>query len=153
MLKQNFESQKMKHLAIKIFITLLFLAIVVCLISSCNQSKKSDKEKQPHQTIFHKPWPEQTQLPIWTTSIPDSDLIKGTETYKDGMLFNVSKPTITVYQPQNGNSGAAVIVFPGGGYNKLAVELEGSEICEWLASIGVTGILLKYRVPASGASL
>ena len=49
-----------------------------------------------------------------------------------------------------GNTGAAVLVFPGGGYTKVAVELEGSEICEWLASIGVTGILLKYRVPDSG---
>ncbi|MEO6722611.1 MAG: alpha/beta hydrolase [Ferruginibacter sp.] len=140
----------MKHPVIKILIGLLFLAIVVCLIFSCNQGKKSDKEKQPQQTTFHKPWLEQTQLPVWTTSIPDSDLIKGTETYKDGMLFNVSKPTITVYQPKKNTSGAAIIVFPGGGYNKLAVELEGSEICEWLASIGVTGILLKYRVPASG---
>jgi len=43
-----------------------------------------------------------------------------------------------------------VLVFPGGGYTKLAIDLEGSEICEWLASIGVTGILLKYRVPESG---
>jgi acetyl esterase/lipase len=66
------------------------------------------------------------------------------------MIYNVSNPTITIYQPEKNNSGAAVIVFPGGGYNKLAIELEGSEICEWLTSIGVTGILLKYRVPASG---
>ncbi len=66
------------------------------------------------------------------------------------MIFNVSRPTITVYPPEKDNTGAAVLVFPGGGYNKLAIELEGSEICEWLASLGVTGILLKYRVPASG---
>jgi acetyl esterase/lipase len=66
------------------------------------------------------------------------------------MVSNVSSPTVTVYSPKGKNAGAAVIVFPGGGYKKLAVELEGSEICEWLASIGVTGILLKYRVPDSG---
>ncbi|RYY45876.1 MAG: alpha/beta hydrolase, partial [Chitinophagaceae bacterium] len=70
--------------------------------------------------------------------------------YNDGMVRNVSNPTIKIFSPSRGNTGAAVLVFPGGGYMKLAVELEGSEICEWLASIGVTGILLKYRVPASG---
>lgn len=66
------------------------------------------------------------------------------------MVRNVSNPTIKIFSPLKENSGAAVLVFPGGGYMKLAVELEGSEICEWLASIGLTGILLKYRVPASG---
>jgi acetyl esterase/lipase len=66
------------------------------------------------------------------------------------MVKNVSNPTIKIFSPIKQNSGAAVLVFPGGGYMKLAVELEGSEICEWLASIGITGVLLKYRVPASG---
>jgi len=133
----------------KIILRLIFLAPVICFIYSCNQNKQSKQDKQ-REIIIQKPWIEQKQLPIWTTSIPDSELIKGIETYKDGMIFNVSKPTITIYQPDKNNSGAAVIVFPGGGYNKLAIELEGSEICEWLTSIGVTGILLKYRVPASG---
>jgi len=69
---------------------------------------------------------------------------------EDGIirLGNVSRPTITVYSPPEGhNTGAAVIVCPGGGYSILAYDLEGSEICEWLNSLGVTGILLKYRVP------
>lgn len=66
------------------------------------------------------------------------------------MVANVSHPTITIYRPKGNNTGAAVVVFPGGGYRKLAIDLEGSEICEWLSSIGITGILLKYRVPASG---
>lgn len=57
---------------------------------------------------------------------------------------------MTVYPPKGKNTGVAVVVFPGGGYRALAIELEGSEICEWFASIGVTGILLKYRVPDSG---
>lgn len=64
-------------------------------------------------------------------------------------LGNVSKPTITVYHPSaSKNTGAAVVVCPGGGYSILAYNLEGSEVCEWLNSIGVTGILLKYRVPS-----
>ena len=63
-------------------------------------------------------------------------------------LGNVSKPTITVYRPPaDQQNGAAVIVCPGGGYHILAMDLEGTEICDWLKSIGVTAVLLKYRVP------
>jgi acetyl esterase/lipase len=54
---------------------------------------------------------------------------------------------MTVYSPRGPNSGAAVIVFPGGGYNVLAIDLEGTEACDWLTSTGVTCVLLKYRVP------
>jgi acetyl esterase/lipase len=64
-------------------------------------------------------------------------------------LGNVTTPEITLYRPaKEKGTGAAVIVFPGGGYSILALDLEGSEVCEWLQSIGVTGVLLKYRVPA-----
>jgi acetyl esterase/lipase len=63
-------------------------------------------------------------------------------------IMNVTVPTITVYPPEPAtNTGAAVVVCPGGAYRHLAFDKEGSEICEWLNSIGVTGILLKYRVP------
>ena len=61
---------------------------------------------------------------------------------------NVSQPTMTVYPPKKGtNTGAAVVVFPGGGYWELAIDLEGTEVCDWLTSKGVTCVLLKYRVP------
>lgn len=64
-------------------------------------------------------------------------------------LANVSDPTITVYYPdKEKNTGAAMVVCPGGGYSILAIDLEGTEVCEWLNSIGITAILLKYRVPA-----
>lgn len=64
-------------------------------------------------------------------------------------LGNVSEPTLTIYSPaKDKDTGASVVVCPGGGYYILAMDLEGTEICEWLNSIGVTGILLKYRVPA-----
>jgi len=63
-------------------------------------------------------------------------------------LGNVSTPTLAVYHPpKEKDTGAAVVVFPGGGYSILAMDLEGTEVCEWLNSIGVTGVLLKYRVP------
>jgi acetyl esterase/lipase len=63
-------------------------------------------------------------------------------------ISHVSQPTMTVYAPTGKNTGAAVVVFPGGGYEILAIDLEGSEACDWLTSRGVTCILLKYRVPA-----
>lgn len=64
-------------------------------------------------------------------------------------IGNVSKPTITVYKPpKDKDTGAAVVVCPGGGYSILAMNLEGTEVCQWLNSVGVTGVLLKYRVPA-----
>ena len=64
-------------------------------------------------------------------------------------LANVTSPTLTVYAPsKEKNTGAAVVICPGGGYNILALNKEGTEVAEWLSSIGVTGILLKYRVPA-----
>lgn len=65
-------------------------------------------------------------------------------------VWDVTQPTITIYSPITKNTGAAVMVFPGGGFHGLAIDLEGTEICEWLASQGITGILLKYRVPNSG---
>ena len=54
---------------------------------------------------------------------------------------------MTVYSPKGTKTGIAIVVFPGGGYNALAMDLEGAEICEWLTSRGITAVLLKYRVP------
>jgi acetyl esterase/lipase len=65
-------------------------------------------------------------------------------------LTNVSTPTLTVYKPAAKNSGAAIVVFPGGGYQILSMDLEGTEVCDWLNQIGVTCVLVKYRVPDSG---
>lgn len=127
-------------------LTFFFLGIGII---SCKQNTPSHQDTTT-QAATQKTFTVSDEIPIWTKSIPDSVLITGTETYDDGMVKNVSTPTIKIFSPSNENSGAAVLVFPGGGYMKLAVEMEGSQICEWLASIGVTGILLKYRVPASG---
>jgi acetyl esterase/lipase len=97
-------------------------------------------------------WPG--QAPGETREFPaESDTTKPTDRLVNGVpivrLGNVTQPTITVYRPDPAkDTGAAVIVAPGGGYNILAWELEGTEICEWLNSIGVTGVLLKYRVPS-----
>ena len=95
------------------------------------------------------------QVPIWPGKIPDPSPVSGPEvkTTEKGVEFvtNVSHPTLTVFKPKGTNTGAAVVVFPGGGYQCLATDLEGTEVCDWLNSIGMTGILLKYRVPSAGA--
>ncbi len=63
-------------------------------------------------------------------------------------LTGISDPTVTLYRPLRvPETGTAVVVFPGGGYHILAMDLEGTEVCEWLNTIGVTAVLLKYRVP------
>ncbi|MEJ0025633.1 MAG: alpha/beta hydrolase [Rhizomicrobium sp.] len=60
----------------------------------------------------------------------------------------VSQPTMTIYPPHGKNTGAAVVVLPGGGFEVLAIDLEGTEVCDWLTSAGITCVLLKYRVPS-----
>jgi len=79
------------------------------------------------------------------TSGPKGDLIAGRAVIRIG---NVTDPTIAVYRPPaDRDTGTAVLVCPGGGYYILALDLEGTEVCQWLNSIGVTAVLLKYRVP------
>jgi len=79
------------------------------------------------------------------TTKPTDNLIAGKRLIR---LGNVSKPTISIFPAaKEKDTGAAVLVCPGGGYHILAWDLEGTEVCEWLNSIGVTSVLLKYRVP------
>ena len=106
------------------------------------------------------PSPGHAQAPIWPGAVPDAQPVAGPESMKPGdtlvagrpwlVVERVSQPTITVYSPTGKNTGAAVVVFPGGGYNILAIDLEGTEVCDWLTSRGITAVLLKYRVPHSG---
>jgi acetyl esterase/lipase len=112
------------------------------------------------QTSAWQPSPGHSQLPIWPGAAPDARPATGPEiaetTGKESLVAgkpwisvsNVSLPTMTVYAPKGKNTGAAVVVFPGGGYQILAMDLEGTEVCDWLTSKGITCVLLKYRVPA-----
>jgi acetyl esterase/lipase len=84
--------------------------------------------------------------PEHDTTKPDDKMVGGKKVVR---LGDVSIPTLTIYRPsKRKDNGAAVVVCPGGGYNILAMDLEGTEVCQWLNSIGVTAALLKYRVPA-----
>ncbi|MFC4526305.1 alpha/beta hydrolase [Dyella halodurans] len=99
-----------------------------------------------------------TQLPLWPGAAPDLQSVPGPETVKSSdkflagkpvtNVFNVTRPTMTVYAPTGRNTGAAVVVIPGGGFQILAMDLEGTEACDWLTSNGMTCVLLKYRVPS-----
>jgi acetyl esterase/lipase len=110
------------------------------------------------QTSVWKPSPGHTQIPIWPAATPDAQptgdeiaITTGPHDYVAGRPWisveKVSRPTLTIYSPTGKNTGAAVVVFPGGGYEVLAIDLEGTEVCDWLTSKGITCILLKYRVP------
>jgi acetyl esterase/lipase len=63
------------------------------------------------------------------------------------MITAVTKPTVTICKPSKNDSGTAVLICPGGGYWNLYWQLEGEEVAEWLNSKGITGVILKYRVP------
>lgn len=109
------------------------------------------------------PAPGHTQIALWPRGVPDSQPAQGPETvYSTGKkelvagrpytyIQNVSVPTITLYAPPKRlNTHVAMLVFPGGGYQILAIDIEGTEVCDWLTSRGITCVLLEYRVPNSG---
>ena len=103
-----------------------------------------------------------TQLSLWPSAAPDPQPVAGPETVETSGphdliagrpvvgINNVTRPTLTVYSPTASNTGAAIVVFPGGGYQILAIDLEGTEVCDWLVTRGITCILLKYRVTDTG---
>ena len=99
------------------------------------------------QATVWQPSAGHAQTPIWPGSPPDPQQLPGPEyavTDEKSLIagkpvtgiYNVSHPTMTVYAPNGRNTGAAVVVFPGGGFELLAIDLEGTEVCEWLKSIG-----------------
>lgn len=92
------------------------------------------------------PGETQTYPPEVDTTKPDGALVAGRRVIR---LGNVSTPQLAVYRPARAlDTGAAVVICPGGGFNILAYDLEGTEVAAWLNSIGITAVLLKYRVPA-----
>ncbi|HJP59818.1 MAG TPA: alpha/beta hydrolase [Gemmatimonadaceae bacterium] len=130
-----------------------FSILACCLALAVNASAQSSRWE---------PSSGHTQIPIWPGAAPglrpapDSETVVTHSRFVAGRpwryILNVSRPTLTVYSPKGKNTGAAVMVFPGGGYQILAIDLEGTEVCDWLTSKGITCVLLKYRVPRGGPS-
>jgi acetyl esterase/lipase len=111
------------------------------------------------------PWPPapgHITLNLWPSTPPDpvpvagpeantADPVKNVIAGRPIMTWaNVAIPTLTLYSPKSKAVAPAVVVFPGGGYNILAIDLEGTEVCDWLNSAGMACVLVKYRVPNTG---
>jgi acetyl esterase/lipase len=103
------------------------------------------------------------QIPIWPNGAPDmadvsqpaerAEVTKAPDVVAGRpyiAAYDVASPTMTVFPPKGKNTGASMVVFPGGGFQLLAIDLEGTEICDWMTAKGITCVLLKYRVPKSG---
>jgi acetyl esterase/lipase len=129
--------------------------------------------KRPPSTVFFLVWlwvvcpliaaEKPTVIEIWPGKVPDEPGTIGPEkvvmspkltrkevevTEPTRLITNVTKPTLTIHRPaRDKDTGTAVLICPGGGYWNLFWELEGEEVAAWLNSLGITGILLKYRVP------
>jgi len=130
---------------------LLILSVVACSAATLLAQTPAWQPAPGHITLHL--WPNgapdapANPAPEVDTTTPKEPLIAGKLLVR---LGHVSDPTLTLYAPKENNTGTAVVVFPGGGYQILAIDLEGTEVCDWLNSIGVNCILLKYRVPNSG---
>jgi acetyl esterase/lipase len=129
-----------------------FLAILVAgLVAPQEMHARPNSEQQPGQSAVWQPPSGLKQVPIWPGVAPDTLPGAKPETVRADWprIENVSRPTMTVYPPKGHNRGVAAVVFPGGGFQFLAMDLEGTEICDWLSAKGMTCILSKYRVPNS----
>jgi acetyl esterase/lipase len=102
------------------------------------------------------------QIPIWPGAAPDMAKVKLPPEHSEtgvnprrfaGLpvtgIYDVTTPTMTIFPARSPGNGAAMLVFPGGGFQQLAIDLEGSEACDWLTARGILCVLVKYRVPNS----
>ena len=109
---------------------------------------------------------EAFELALWPGAPPGSErstlkeaykdrpISDGTATPRDRSIEGVTKPTVTVYLPDEARrSGAAVLICPGGGFNRLAIDKEGHDVARWLSGQGIAAMVLKYRLPDPGAGL
>lgn len=124
--------------------------VAACLLMLCANAQA--------RTATWQPAAGHAQTAIWPAAAPGLQPVPGPETVTVSekllagkpvtAVTNVTRPTMTVYAPKGKNTGVAVVVIPGGGFQILAIDLEGTETCDWLTSEGVTCVLLKYRVPS-----
>lgn len=102
------------------------------------------------------------QLPIWPGAAPNmADVKLPPEHSETGInprrfaglpvtgIYDVTTPTMTIFPARGPGNGAAMLVFPGGGFQQLAIDLEGTEACDWMTARGIVCVLVKYRVPNS----
>jgi acetyl esterase/lipase len=131
---------------------LVGLVTALCFASVAAVASPSEAPAAQSSPATWQPPAPLIQVPLW----PEGHAIArppvtGPESVRDGgTIENVTRPTMTIVPPKGTPTGTTVVVFPGGGFRIVAMDGEGTEICDWLTSKGVTCVLLKYRVPTSG---
>ena len=141
-----------------LFASMLLLTVV----SAAGQAVDSDgaraRIKKVSRVMVWEPGPEGKQVALWPAG-PDIQRPEGDRPEEVGngsrlvawrpwtWASFVSRPTMTIYKPKGRKTRAAMLVLPGGGYEAVAMDLEGTEICDWITKRGVTCVVLKYRVP------
>src|SRR5690242_57365 len=134
---------------------LLLIGLLTITVAAQTQKPSGWPPSANHTTM--RLWPNGAPG-LATAKGPEQDTTTATDHQVAGRavlrLGNVSSPTISLYFAHSDSAGAsggpAVVVFPGGAYRIVAIDLEGTEVCDWLNSIGVNCVLLKYRVPDTG---
>jgi acetyl esterase/lipase len=136
------------------------LALVVAVVTDSNAGQLDQYQVKKPETNVWEPPAGLMQIPIWPNGAPNmAKALQAAETveFKKSpevipgreyiQILDVSNPTMTIFPPKGVNTGVAMVVFPGGGFRILAIDLEGTEICDWITAKGMTCVLLKYRVP------
>lgn len=149
----------------------LALALVVTA-AACDQASDTDRKaadiavstarievpKVEREGVW-RPGPDGTQTPLWPANVPLAKPDSGDRPEATGngsptvggrrwhWATYVTRPTMTIYRPKGRNTGAAILVLPGGGFHAVAMDLEGTEVCDWATRQGMTCVVLKYRTP------
>lgn len=141
---------------------LLACALGLSIPAQAQVPAKSQEQEHRWEKRVWQPPSGLKQIPIWPGAAPDMqgipraperieiaetpDALEGTTSEA---AWDVTSPTLTVFPPNGRNTGVAIVVFPGGGFKAVVVTKQGTEICRWITSKGMTCILSKYRVPKS----
>lgn len=146
------------HIALLIFAASVTCASICTPLRADNSPARIEVPKVETHGVWQ-PSAEGQQVPLWPENVvlakPDSGdhpeatgngspLIGGKKWH---WASYVTRPTMTIYRPKGENSGAAMLVIPGGGFHAVATDLEGTEICDWVVLQGMTCAILKYRTP------
>lgn len=131
------------------------MLLAAALAAGANAQKLRNRQDKPWE-----PGGDAIHVPLWPKEPPPPSPFSGHEAYGNEdkriagrpytMVDRVSRPTMSIFRAKSKDTGTTIVVFPGGGYRRLAIDLEGTEVCDWLTARGITCVVLKYRVPGSG---
>lgn len=137
----------------------LLVALLVVGASGLQAAESAEEQGKAGTAGVWQPPSGLTQVSIWPNGAPDMTAtaptaetvfeVKKTPGRSYVGIADVSTPTITIFPPKGRNTGVSTVVFPGGGFRILAMDIEGTEVCDWISARGITCVLLKYRVPKS----